>query len=36
MKLGEIGNEDIESVIVSPWQVMGIDSAPCTVLGKIK
>jgi len=26
----------IEKVIVVPWQIKGIDSAPCTVMAKIK
>ena len=36
MKLGNVKNEDLESVIVVPWQIKGIDSAPCTVLATIK
>jgi arylformamidase len=36
MKLGNVKNEDLENIIVVPWQIKGIDSAPCTVLAKIK
>ena len=37
MKLDKIKNmESIESLIVVPWQIKGIDSAPCTVIAKIK
>lgn len=36
MKLNNIKNEDIKSVIVVPWQIEGIDSAPCNVFAKIK
>jgi len=37
MNLGIISKEDVlEEVIVLPWQIRGIDSAPCIVLGKIK
>lgn len=35
MKLDNIQNEDLKSIIVVPWQIKGIDSAPCTVLAKI-
>ncbi|MGB9936176.1 MAG: cyclase family protein [Methanobacterium sp.] len=35
MKLAHIKDLDsIETIIVVPWQVKGIDSAPCTVLAK--
>lgn len=34
MKLNGVKNEDLESIIVVPWQIKGIDSAPCTVLAK--
>jgi kynurenine formamidase len=37
MKLDNIENNDsIKSIIVVPWQIKGIDSAPCTVLAQIK
>ncbi len=36
MKLGNIKNDTLESIIIVPWQIKGIDSAPCTVLAKIK
>jgi arylformamidase len=36
MKLNNVKNEDLESIIVVPWQIKGIDSAPCTVLAKTK
>lgn len=37
MKLDKIRNlNSIESIIVVPWQIRGVDSAPCTVLAKIK
>lgn len=36
MKLSEIRNGDLKCVIVIPWQIKGIDSAPCTVLAEIK
>ncbi|MGZ7048139.1 MAG: cyclase family protein, partial [Methanobacterium sp.] len=37
MKLDNIKNLDsVENIIVVPWQIKGIDSAPCTVLAKIK
>ncbi len=36
MKLRNVKNEDLESVIVVPWQIKGIDSAPCTVLAKLR
>lgn len=35
MKLQEIKNMSLSEVIVVPWQIKGIDSAPCTVLAKI-
>lgn len=34
MRLSNVKNEDLESIIVVPWQIKGIDSAPCTVLAK--
>jgi len=37
MNFENIENSDsIEKVIVAPWQIKGIDSAPCTVIAKIK
>ncbi|WP_414469864.1 cyclase family protein [Methanobacterium sp. ACI-7] len=37
MKLDTLKNLDsIKSIIVVPWQIKGIDSAPCTVLARIK
>ena len=36
MKLSNVKNESLESIIVVPWQIKGIDSAPCTVLAKVK
>ncbi|MGB9977853.1 cyclase family protein [Methanobacterium sp.] len=36
MKLRNVKNEDLESIIIVPWQIKGIDSAPCTVLAKVK
>ena len=36
MKLNNVKNEDLESIILVPWQIKGIDSAPCTVLAKVK
>lgn len=36
MKLDLVKNEDLESIIVVPWHIKGIDSAPCTVLAKTK
>jgi len=36
MKLGNVKNGDLESIIVVPWQIKGIDSAPCTVVAKLK
>ncbi len=36
MKLSNVKNEDLRSIIVVPWQIKGIDSAPCTVLAKLK
>lgn len=35
MKLGDISNGDLKCVIVVPWQIKGIDSAPCTVIAEI-
>lgn len=35
MKLGSIKTEDLEWVMVVPWQISGIDSAPCTVIAKV-
>ena len=36
MKLSNVQNEDLESIILVPWQIKGIDSAPCTVLAKVR
>ena len=37
MKLEKIKDTDsIEVIIVVPWQIKGIDSAPCTVIAKLK
>ncbi|MBU4534884.1 MAG: cyclase family protein [Euryarchaeota archaeon] len=37
MKLGDIKNKSsIETIMIVPWQIKGIDSAPCVVLAKIK
>ena len=36
MKLSNVKNEDLKSIILVPWQIKGIDSAPCTVLAKVK
>lgn len=37
MKLDNIQDLDsVESIIIVPWQIKGIDSAPCTVIAKIK
>lgn len=37
MNFENVENPDsIEKVIVAPWQIKGIDSAPCTVIAKIK
>jgi kynurenine formamidase len=37
MKLDTIKNMDsIKSIIIVPWQIKGIDSAPCTVIAKMK
>lgn len=36
MNLDGISNSSVEHIIVVPWQIKGIDSAPCTVIAKIK
>ena len=36
MNLGMLSNSKLKLVIVFPWQVDGIDSAPCTVLAEIE
>jgi kynurenine formamidase len=37
MKLEEVGAEQsIRSLIIVPWQIKGIDSAPCTVIAALK
>ena len=35
MRLHDFKNTSIKEVIVVPWQIKGIDSAPCTVFAKI-
>lgn len=35
MKLSHVKNELLKEVTVIPWQIDEIDSAPCTVIGKI-
>jgi arylformamidase len=35
MKLGSTKTEELEWVMVVPWQIKGIDSAPCTVIAKL-
>lgn len=35
MKLDNIKNEDLKWVMVVPWQITGIDSAPCIVIAKL-
>ncbi|MCE5214823.1 MAG: cyclase family protein [Methanobacterium sp.] len=32
MKLNNIENDDLGMVLIVPWQLKGVDSAPCTVL----
>ncbi|MBI5680960.1 MAG: cyclase family protein [Methanobacterium sp.] len=36
MKLDGVSNISVEHIIVVPWQINGIDSAPCTVLAKTR
>jgi kynurenine formamidase len=36
MNLKTLSNSKLKLVIVFPWQVDGIDSAPCTVLAEIE
>jgi kynurenine formamidase len=36
MDLEGISNSSVEMIIVVPWQIKGIDSAPCTVIAKTK
>lgn len=36
MKFSDVKDEDLESIIGVPWQIKGIDSAPCTVLAKVR
>ncbi len=37
MKVKEIGTDQtIDSLIIVPWQIKGIDSAPCTVIADLK
>lgn len=35
MKLAGTSTEDLKWVMVVPWQIKGIDSAPCTVIAEI-
>ena len=36
MKLKELGrDQNINNLMIVPWQIKGIDSAPCTVIGSI-
>jgi len=35
MKLGNIKTEELKWVMVVPWQIKGIDSAPCTVIARL-
>ncbi len=35
MKLDDIKNKDLKWLMVVPWQIKGVDSAPCTVLADI-
>jgi kynurenine formamidase len=36
MNLSTLSNSILKSIIVLPWQVSGIDGAPCTVLAEIE
>ena len=37
MKLGQVSvDQTISSLIIVPWQIKGIDSAPCTVIADLK
>lgn len=36
MNLSTLSNSTLKSVIVLPWQISGIDGAPCTVLAEIE
>jgi kynurenine formamidase len=37
MKLEKVGiDQTISNLIVVPWQIKGIDSAPCTVIADLK
>lgn len=36
MKLQNIASKPIKKLIVSPWQIEGVDSAPCTVIAQLK
>lgn len=36
MKLSHIQNMSLEKVMIVPWQINGVDSAPCTVIAKMK
>lgn len=35
MKLGDIKTDELKWVMVVPWQIKGIDSAPCTVIARL-
>lgn len=35
MKLAHIKNDRLNKVIIIPWQILDVDSAPCTVLAEI-
>ena len=36
LKLSEIKNRSIKKILVVPWQIKGIDSAPCSILAWVK
>jgi kynurenine formamidase len=37
MKLEEVGgNQNINNLMIVPWQIKGIDSSPCTVIADLK
>jgi kynurenine formamidase len=37
MKLEEVGSDQtINNLIIVPWQIKGIDSAPCTVIADLE
>lgn len=35
MKLGDVKNNTLKEVMIVPWQIDGVDSAPCTVIADI-